>query len=75
MSLPWVVASTALFVLFPVLGGLYWAPIGERIDAAIARGDDAAAAAMLTAPRTVAVSRLEDVALVVIVVLMVFRPG
>ena len=47
-------------LLFPVLGGLYWAPIGKRVDEAIMRGDDAAAAALLTAPRTVAVSRLEN---------------
>ena len=31
--------------------------------------------ALLTAPRRVAVSRLENVAMVVIIVLMVFRPG
>ena len=60
-------------LLFPVLGGLYWAPIGKRVDEAIMRGDGAAA--LLTAPRTVAVSRLENLALVVIVVLMVYRPG
>ena len=43
-------ASTALFLLFPVLGGLYWAMHGEAIDVAITRGDDAAAALLLTAP-------------------------
>jgi hypothetical protein len=75
ITAPWVVASTALFLLFPTLGGLYWAKRGQAIDAAITRGDDAAAAALLNAPRSVAVSRLENVALVVIVVLMVYRPG
>jgi hypothetical protein len=45
------------------------------VDEAIMRGDDAAAAALLTAPQTVAVSRLENLALVVIIVLMVYRPG
>jgi uncharacterized membrane protein len=74
ITAPWVLASTALFLLFPVLGGLYWAPIGKRVDEAIMRGDDAAAASLLTAPRTVAVSRLENLALVVIIVLMVYRP-
>jgi hypothetical protein len=75
ITAPWVLASTALFLLFPALGGLYWAPIGKRVDEAIMRGDDAAAASLLTAPRSIAVSRLENLALVVIIVLMVFRPG
>jgi hypothetical protein len=47
----------ALFLLFPVLGGLYGAMRGEAIDVAITRGDDVAAALLLTAPRSVAVSR------------------
>lgn len=75
ITAPWVLASTALFLLFPVLGGLYWAKRGEAIDAAVMRGDDATAAALLRAPRSVALSRLENVALVVIIVLMVYRPG
>lgn len=75
MTAPWVVASTALFLLFPALGGLYWARLGARVDAAIAEGDDATATALLTAPRSVAVSRLENLVMVAIVVLMVFRPG
>jgi hypothetical protein len=33
---------------------------GEPIDVAITRGDDAAAALLLTAPRSVAVSRIEN---------------
>jgi hypothetical protein len=74
ITAPWVVASTAPLLLFPVLGGLYWAMRGEAIDVAITRSDDAAAALLLTAPRSVAVSRIEDLALVIIIVLMVSRP-
>lgn len=74
ITAPWVVASTALFLLLPALGGLYWAMRGEAVDAAITRGDDAAAALLLTAPRSVAVSRIENLALVIIIVLMVSRP-
>ena len=44
----------------PVFGGLYWAMRGEAIDVAITRGDDAAAALLLTAPRSVAMSRIEN---------------
>jgi hypothetical protein len=51
ITAPWVVASTALFLLFPALGGLYWAMRVEAIHAAITRGDDATAALLLTAPR------------------------
>jgi hypothetical protein len=75
ITAPWVLASSVLFLLLPALGGLYWAPIGKRVDEAIARGDDAAASALLSAPRNVAMSRFENVVLIVIIVLMVYRPG
>jgi len=61
---PWVVISTLLFLLVPSLGGLYGAPRARRIEAAVEAGDDATAAALLNAPRAVAVSRLENLAVV-----------
>jgi uncharacterized membrane protein len=75
IAAPWVVASSGLFLLIPALGGLYWAPIGRRVDEAIARGDDATAARLLTARRNVLMSRFENFVLIVIIVLMVYRPG
>jgi len=75
VTAPWIVVSTALFLIVPVLGGAYWAPRARRIDAAIAAGDDEAAARLLRARRNVAISRLENTALALVVVLMVVRPG
>lgn len=63
-----------MFLLFPALSGLYWAMHGEPNDVAITRSDDAAAALLPTARRSVAVSRIEKPALVIIIVLMVSRP-
>jgi uncharacterized membrane protein len=72
---PWIIVSTVLFLLVPVLGATYWAGYARRVDAAVESGDDAAAAALLNAPRSVALSRLENLAVVAIIVLMTLRPG
>ena len=75
VSAPWLIASSALFVGLPLLGILYWAPLARSIDAAEARGDGDEAQRLLTRPGTVALSRIENVAVVAIIALMVFRPG
>jgi uncharacterized membrane protein len=75
ITTPWVVASTALFLLVPVIGATYWAGAARRVDAAIADGDDTAAASILNDRRSVLVSRLENLAVLMVVVLMVTRPG
>jgi uncharacterized membrane protein len=75
ITTPWIVGSTALFLLVPVIGATYWAGAARRVEAAIAEGDDAAAASILNEPRSVLISRLENAAVLIVVVLMVTRPG
>jgi uncharacterized membrane protein len=72
---PWIVASVVLIVGIALLTGFYWRGYGQRINAAMASGDDAAARAVLTDPRAVLLSRLENAAVLAIIVLMVLRPG
>lgn len=75
ITTPWVVASAVLFLTVPGLGGLYWAPLSRRIDAALAAGDDEEAARILRARRTIAISRLENSAVIIVIALMVLRPS
>ena len=48
---------------------------GQRVNEAIAAGDAAATGAILTDPKAVLLSRLENLAVLAIIVLMVLRPG
>ena len=64
-----------MFLAIPVLGGLYWARVGRRLDEALARGDDAQAAMLLNDPRSIVVARLENLLVLAIIALMVLRPG
>jgi hypothetical protein len=75
VTTPWLVASTVMFLTIPILGGLYWARVGRRLDDALARGDDEQAVTLLNHPRTVLVSRLENLLVLAIIALMVLRPG
>jgi uncharacterized membrane protein len=75
VTTPWLIISTVLFLAIPILGGLFWARIGRRLDEALAHGDDEKAAMLLNDPRTVLVARLENLIVVAIIALMVLRPG
>jgi uncharacterized membrane protein len=75
LTTPWLLISTVMFLAIPTIGGLYWARIGRRLDEALAHGDDEQAAKLLNAPRTVLVSRLENLLVLAIIALMVLRPG
>jgi len=75
VTTPWLLISTAMFLAIPILGGLYWARLGRRLDEALARADDQRAAMLLNDPRTVLVARLENLLVLAIIALMVLRPG
>jgi uncharacterized membrane protein len=75
LTTPWIVASIALIVAIALLTGLYWRGYGQRVNEAIAAGDAAATGAILTDPTAVLLSRLENLAVLAIIVLMVVRPG
>lgn len=75
LTTPWIIASLALIVGIALLTGFYWRGYGQRVNEAIASGDAAATHEILTDPRAVFLSRLENLAVISIIVLMVLRPG
>jgi uncharacterized membrane protein len=75
LTTPWILASIVLFAAVVIGGAVFWARYGVRIDAGVAAGDWSAVRRALTEPRIVAVSRLENVAVLAIIVLMVLRPA
>ena len=72
---PWIVAAIALWLVVMGLGIVYWARFGRRVEAALASGDESVVTQVLREPRSVLVSRFENLTVLVIVVLMVVRPG
>jgi hypothetical protein len=72
---PWVAASIVLFAGVVVGGAVFWRRYGMGIDAAIAASDWETVRRRLGEPRIVVYSRLENVAVVAIIILMVLRPG
>ena len=70
----WVLVAVVLFALIIVTGIFFWGRVGREIDRAAAAGDDAAVQRELRRPRNVAISRLENLVLLTIIVLMVLRP-
>ena len=71
----WVLVASVLYVLVVVTGIFFWGRVGREIDRAAAAGDDAAVKRELRRPRNVAISRLENLVLLAIIVLMVIRPS
>jgi uncharacterized membrane protein len=72
---PWVLAAIAIYVLIVGTGIVFWGQIGRGIERAIGAGDEATAIALLRSPRNIAVSRAENILFVMLVSLMVLRPG
>ena len=72
---PWVLAAIAIYVVIVATGILFWGRVGRAIDAAIGAGDEATAIALLRSPRQIAVSRAENILFLILVSLMVLRPG
>ena len=75
LTTPWILASVALIVGIALLTGFYWRGYGQRVNAAIESGDVAATREILADPRAVMLSRLENVAVLTIIVLMVLQPA
>ena len=71
----WVVAATIGFALVIGVGIVFWGRIGGTIEGALAAGDDAEVVRLLREPRFVAVSRVENLVLAAVIVLMVLRPA
>jgi len=74
LTTPWILASLVLIVAIALLTGFYWRSYGQRVNAAIASGDVAATRDILVDPRAVLLSRLENAAVVAIILLMIIRP-
>ena len=70
----WVLAAIVLYALVVATGIFFWSRVGRDIDRMAASGDDAAVQRELRRPRNVAVSRVENLVLLAIIVLMVLRP-
>ena len=70
----WLLAAIVLYALIVATGILFWSRVGAAIDRAAAAGDDVAVRRELLRPRNVAVSRIENVALLAVIALMVLRP-
>lgn len=70
----WLLAAIVLYALITATGILFWSRVGGAIDRAAAAGDDEAVRRELRRPRNVAVSRLENLALLAVIALMVLRP-
>jgi uncharacterized membrane protein len=71
----WVLVAIVLFVVIVATGIFHWSRVGGKIDRAAAAGDDVAVVRELRRMRNVAVSRIENLVLLTIIVLMVLRPS
>jgi uncharacterized membrane protein len=71
----WIAAAIVLWLVLMGLGITYWRSYGKRVDTALSAGDESAVTRVLREPRSVAVSRAENVVFLILVALMVLRPG
>ena len=75
LTTPWVVLAAVLMAGVISLGILYWRRFGGRIEAAMAADDWPGVRRLLTEPRVVLVSRVENASVLAVIVLMVLRPA
>ena len=75
LTTPWVAVSIILFAAVVVGGIVFWGRFGRGVDAAVAAGEWETVRRELRQRRVVGVSRLENVAVLAIVALMVLRPA
>ena len=75
LTTPWVLTSIALFAVVVFGGALFWERFGAEVESASVAGDWTRVRNALNQPRIIAYGRLENVAVVVIIVLMVLQPG
>jgi uncharacterized membrane protein len=74
-STPWILVSIVLFGAVVLAGIVLWARFGGGVEAAASSGDWAGVRRALNAPQAIAYGRIENVAVLTIVVLMVLQPG
>jgi uncharacterized membrane protein len=75
LTTPWILASVVLFAAVVLSGIVLWERFGGSVEAASAAGDWAGVRRALNEPRVVAYGRLENLAVLAIIVLMVLGPG
>ena len=75
LTTPWVLASAILLVGVIGLGIGYWRRFGQAVGSAVSASDWPGVRRLLNEPRVVLVSRLENVAVLAILVLMILRPA
>jgi len=71
---PWILASTILFAGVVFAGIFVWHRFGAGVEEAVAANDWEGVRRALNAPRTIAYGRIENLAVLAIVVLMVLGP-
>jgi uncharacterized membrane protein len=75
LTTPWVAASIILFAVVVFGGIFFWGRFGGQVDAAATAGDWTGVRRALSAPRIQVFSRVENLLVLAIIVLMVLRPG
>ncbi len=71
----WVLASIVLYAIVVFIGSVVWRRRSAMVRATADAGDDAGVIELLTEPRARLLGWIELALVVVIVVLMVLRPG
>jgi uncharacterized membrane protein len=75
VTTPWTLVSVTLMAGVVGLGIFYWSRFGRRVESASKADDWDGVRQLLTEPRIVLLSRVENAAVLAIVVLMVLRPA
>jgi uncharacterized membrane protein len=75
LTAAWVVLSVALMAGVVLVGIFYWGRVGRRIEASVKSGDRADVDRLLRLRRNVLLSRIENLVVLAVIALMVFRPG
>lgn len=71
----WILYALILYVILLVVGLGYWAPLGKKLDAAIASTDERAFATLRDRSATIYVSIVDGILLLLLIYLMVAKPS
>jgi hypothetical protein len=71
---PWIWLSTVVYAAILILGIGVWGSRGGRVEAALVASDEATVDRLLTERPFVILSRIENIALLFVICLMVLRP-
>ena len=75
LTTPWILASIVLFAAVVFGGIFFWHRFGGAVEASAGAGDWAGVRRALNDPRIIAFGRIENVAVLAIIALMVLRPA